>query len=167
VHRIKIMHLQQAWPSDSPRISRNLRPCSDPAKSAGDSPDCCCTKHTAGRTDSWQWDGGLSCFSKIFELRVCLRRIAKVGRLKSMRGDERIKDGMFSLVSLEQGVPADHPLREVRRVIDTVLRSLRAELDSPYADSGRPSIASEYILRALLLQVFFFHSFRTVAGRAD
>jgi transposase len=62
---------------------------------------------------------------------------------------------MFSYVSLEQRVPADHPLREVRKLTDTVLRSLSPELDAIYADSGRPSIAPEYILRALLLQVFF------------
>ena len=72
-----------------------------------------------------------------------------------MRGDERVQDGMFSYVSLEQRVPADHPLREVRKVTDTVLRSLNAEFDALYAESGRPSIAPEYILRALLLQVFF------------
>jgi transposase len=78
-----------------------------------------------------------------------------VVRLKIMRGDERVQDGMFSYVSLEQRVPADHPLREVRKVTDTVLRSLSAEFDALYAESGRPSIAPEYILRALLLQVFF------------
>ena len=43
----------------------------------------------------------------------------------------------------------------VPKLTDTVLRSLSAELDALYADSGRPSIAPEYILRALLLQVFF------------
>jgi transposase len=72
-----------------------------------------------------------------------------------MRGDERVQDGMFSYVSLEQRVPADHPLREVRKLTDTVLGALSLELDGLYADSGRPSIAPEYILRALLLQVFF------------
>jgi transposase len=72
-----------------------------------------------------------------------------------MRGDERIQDGMFSYVSLEHRVPADHPLRAVRKLTDAVLRSLSAELDAQYADSGRPSIAPEYILRALLLQVFY------------
>src|ERR1700682_383351 len=76
-------------------------------------------------------------------------------RLTNMRGDERVQDGMFSYVSLEQRVPSDHPLREVRRVTDTVLRRLSPEVDALYADSGRPSIAPEYILRALLLQVFF------------
>ncbi len=62
---------------------------------------------------------------------------------------------MFSYVSLEQRVPADHPLRAVRQLTDRVLGSLSAELDALYADSGRPSIAPEYILRALLLQVFY------------
>ena len=62
---------------------------------------------------------------------------------------------MFSYVSLEQRVPADHPLRSVRKLTDAVLRSLHAELDGLYSDSGRPSIAPEYILRALLLQVFY------------
>ena len=62
---------------------------------------------------------------------------------------------MFSYVSLEQRVPEDHPLRAVRQLTDTVLGSLSAELDALYADSGRPSIAPEYILRGLLLQVFY------------
>src|SRR5271163_115136 len=72
-----------------------------------------------------------------------------------MRGDERIQDGMFSYVSLEKRVPQDHPLRAVRKLTDTVLQTLSPELDALYADSGRPSIAPEYILRALLLQVFY------------
>ncbi len=62
---------------------------------------------------------------------------------------------MFSYVSLEQRVPQDHPLRAVRKLTDAVLRTLSLEFDALYADSGRPSIAPEYILRALLLQVFY------------
>jgi transposase len=62
---------------------------------------------------------------------------------------------MFSYVSLEQRVPSDHPLREVRKVTDVVLHTLSPELDALYAEAGRPSIAPEYILRGLLLQVFF------------
>jgi transposase len=72
-----------------------------------------------------------------------------------MRGDERVQDGMFSYVTLEQRVPQDHPLREIRRVTDVVLRSLSGEFDSLYSASGRPSIAPEYVLRALLLQAFY------------
>src|SRR6202166_2931331 len=72
-----------------------------------------------------------------------------------MGGDERIQDGMFSYVSLEQRVPADHPLRAVRKLTDAGLGTLSPEFDALYAASGRPSIAPEYILRALLLQVFY------------
>ena len=62
---------------------------------------------------------------------------------------------MFSYVTLEQRVPRDHPLREIRRLTDVVLRSLSGEFDSLYSSSGRPSIAPEYVLRALLLQAFY------------
>jgi transposase len=72
-----------------------------------------------------------------------------------MHGDERVPGRMFSYVSLEQRVPSDHALREVRKLTDTVLRSLSLEFDALYAASGRPSIAPEYILRALLLQDFY------------
>ena len=89
------------------------------------------------------------------EIGTCWGRGAEVDRLTVMRGDERGQDGMFSYVSLEQRVPSDHPLRAVRKLTDAVLRSLSAEFDALYADSGRPSIAPEYILRALLLQVFY------------
>ncbi len=66
-----------------------------------------------------------------------------------------MQDGMFSYVTLEQRVPQDHPLREVRRITDVVLGSLNDEFDSLYSASGRPSIAPEYVLRALLLQAFY------------
>ena len=72
-----------------------------------------------------------------------------------MRGDERVQDGMFSYVTLEQRVPQEHPLREIRRLTDVVLRSLSAEFEQMYSASGRPSIAPEYVLRALLLQAFY------------
>jgi transposase len=72
-----------------------------------------------------------------------------------MPGDARTQDGLFSYVSLEQRVPQDHPLRAVRKLTDTVLRTLSPEFDALYADSGRPSIAMGYILRALLLQVIY------------
>jgi transposase len=62
---------------------------------------------------------------------------------------------MFSYVTLEQRVPQDHPLREIRRLTDVVLRSLSAEFEQMYSASGRPSIAPEYVLRALLLQAFY------------
>jgi transposase len=62
---------------------------------------------------------------------------------------------MFSYVSLEQRVPQEHPLRAIRKLTDEVLRSLNEDFDQLYSATGRPSIAPEYLLRALLLQVFY------------
>jgi transposase len=72
-----------------------------------------------------------------------------------MRGTEQVQDGMFSYVSLEQRVPQGHPLRTIRELTDEVLRSLNGDFDQLYSVTGRPSIAPEYLLRALLLQVFY------------
>jgi hypothetical protein len=47
-----------------------------------------------------------------------------------MRGDERVQDSMFSYLTLEQRVPADHPLRAIRLLTDGVLQSLNAEFDT-------------------------------------
>ena len=66
-----------------------------------------------------------------------------------------MQDGIFSYVILEQRVPREHPLREIRKLTDVVLRSLSTEFNTLYAASGRPSIAPEYVLRALLLQAFY------------
>jgi transposase len=62
---------------------------------------------------------------------------------------------MFSYLTLEQRVPSDHPLREIRALTDGVLQSLDAEFDKLYAATGRASIAPEYMLHALLLQAFY------------
>jgi hypothetical protein len=51
-------------------------------------------------------------------------------RPTDMRGDERIQDGMFSYVSLEQRVPQDHPSRAVRKLTDAVLQTLSPEFDA-------------------------------------
>jgi transposase len=62
---------------------------------------------------------------------------------------------MFSYVTLEQRVPADHPLREIRVIVDRALDGLDVEFSRMYARVGRPSIAPEKLLRALLLQVLY------------
>src|SRR5689334_10888763 len=72
-----------------------------------------------------------------------------------MRGDDRDQSPMFSYICPEQRVPADHPLRVIRRMTDEALRGLSAEFAVLYSPLGRPSIAPEKLLRALLLQVFF------------
>ena len=69
-----------------------------------------------------------------------------------MRGDDRQPDAMFSYVSTEQRVPAEHPLRAIRALVDDVLRAMSREFDGVYARVGRPSIPPERLLRAQLLQ---------------
>jgi transposase len=72
-----------------------------------------------------------------------------------MRGDDLQQDAMFSYVSPEQRVPADHPLRPIRRMVDEVLKGLSSRFDRLYSHTGRPSIAPEKLLRTLLLQVLY------------
>lgn len=72
-----------------------------------------------------------------------------------MRGTDHRQDAMFSYVSLEARVPQDHPLRPVRTMIDSALKSMSRDFACLYASEGRPSIAPERLLRALLLQVFY------------
>ena len=62
---------------------------------------------------------------------------------------------MFSCVTLAQRVPQDHPLREIRQLTGVVLVLLNDEFEALYSLSGRPSIAPEYVLRALLMQAFY------------
>jgi transposase len=62
---------------------------------------------------------------------------------------------MFSYLSPEQRVPAGHPLRAIRQLVDRALKGLSASFEQIYAASGRPSIAPEKLLRALLLQVLY------------
>lgn len=72
-----------------------------------------------------------------------------------MRGNDEYQDGMFSYVSAEARIPQDHPLRAIRELVDAVLKDLSRAFDKVYAEGGRPSIAPEKLLRALLLQVLY------------
>ena len=72
-----------------------------------------------------------------------------------MRGKDHQQSAMFSYLSPEQRVPAQHPLRPIRELVDTALKSLSASFGKIYATFGRPSIAPEKLLRALLLQVLY------------
>jgi transposase len=72
-----------------------------------------------------------------------------------MRGADVMQEGLFSFRQLEEFVPADHPLREVRRILNAALTKLDAKLDDLYAPSGRDSIAPEKLLRALVLQALY------------
>ena len=72
-----------------------------------------------------------------------------------MRGADEQSSSLFSYVSCEARVPASHPLRRIRAVVDEALDVLSPDFDGMYAQAGRPSIAPEKLLRALLLQAFF------------
>ena len=72
-----------------------------------------------------------------------------------MRGDDHQSTHLFSYLSPEQRVPADHPLRAVRRMTDAALDRLSARFAAMYSQIGRPSIPPEQLLRALLLQILY------------
>lgn len=72
-----------------------------------------------------------------------------------MRGTDHEQSSMFSYISAEQRVPKDHPLRAIRAMADRALKELGPCFDAIYASSGRPSMAPERLLHALLLQVLY------------
>ena len=72
-----------------------------------------------------------------------------------MRGTDEAIGSLFSYVDLEERVPAGHPLRKIRQIVNDALASLDAEFDGLYTDFGRPSIAPERLIRASLLQILF------------
>jgi len=72
-----------------------------------------------------------------------------------MRGTDRETGKLFSYASPESLVPQDHPLRPIRAVVNAALECLSPRFEEIYAQEGRPSIAPEKLLRALLLQALF------------
>jgi transposase len=72
-----------------------------------------------------------------------------------MRGGFVDQGRLFSYISPEARVPANHPLRAIRALVRDVLTELDRSLSRLYASEGRPSIAPEQLLSALLLQVFY------------
>jgi transposase len=72
-----------------------------------------------------------------------------------MRGADSKQEGMFSYVSSESRIPLRHPLRPIRAMVGEALLHLDRKLEKLYASGGRPSIAPERLIRALLLQVLY------------
>lgn len=72
-----------------------------------------------------------------------------------MRGTDEMTGALFSYVDLEERVPARHPLRLIRRIVNDALAGLDAEFEVLYAKEGRPSIPPERLIRASLLQILF------------
>ena len=90
--------------------------------------------------------------NSIWELRAQTRTRLYVS---TMRGHDYQQSAMYSYLSPEQRVPADHPLRPIREITDRALKGLSRKFNAIYATTGRPSIAPEKLLRALLLQVLY------------
>src|SRR5690606_19991181 len=72
-----------------------------------------------------------------------------------MRGVDVHQEGLFSYLSPESRIPKRHPLRPIRAMVDKALSELSTSFEEMYASAGRPSIAPEKLLRALLLQIFY------------
>jgi transposase len=72
-----------------------------------------------------------------------------------MRGADEQSGSMFSYLSPEERVPADHPLRAIRRMTDRALARLSPRFGALYVKFGRPSVPPEKLLRALLLQALY------------
>ena len=85
-----------------------------------------------------------------------------------MRGEDLQQGGLFRYLSPETRVAATHPLRLIRQSVDTALAALSPMLATLDARTGRPSIAPEKLLRALLLQVLYsIRSERLVMEQLD
>ena len=72
-----------------------------------------------------------------------------------MRGDDELQSGMYSYVTMEQRIAADHPVRAIRAMVDRALERMDRDLSKLYSSTGRPSIAPERLLRAQLLMVLY------------
>ena len=85
-----------------------------------------------------------------------------------MRGSEQRTGELFSYVDLEKRVRRGHPLRPIREIANTALGALADDFTKLYSAVGRPSIAPERLLRAMLLQAFYsVRSERQLMERLD
>ena len=72
-----------------------------------------------------------------------------------MRGEDERSGSLFSYVDLEARVGQSHPLRAIRAIVNEALTALASDFSALYSPMGRPSIAPEKLLRAMLLQAFY------------
>jgi transposase len=72
-----------------------------------------------------------------------------------MRGQQERSGSLFSYVSIEERIPASHPLRRIRKLADQALDRLNPTFCELYAPEGRPSVPPEQLLLASLLQAFY------------
>lgn len=72
-----------------------------------------------------------------------------------MRGSDERQEIVFSYVSAEERIPQDHPLRAIREMVNRSLAEMDLHFEALYARRGRPSIAPEKLVRALLLMILY------------
>jgi transposase len=68
-----------------------------------------------------------------------------------MRGEPERQLAMLTTLSPEDLIPADHPIRGIRKVVEVVLDEIDGELGAMYAPTGRPSVPAEQLLKATVL----------------
>jgi transposase len=78
-----------------------------------------------------------------------------MGKGVTMRGEDEISGRLFSYIDLEQRIRPDHPLRAIREIANAALEMLSRDFAMLYSGMGRPSIAPEKLLRAMMLQAFY------------
>src|ERR1700746_3101620 len=76
-------------------------------------------------------------------------------RVTRMRGEAERQIGMLTLVTPEQRVREDHPLRQIKPLADAALKDLSLTFEKMYSKTGRPSIPPERLLKATLLMAFY------------
>src|SRR6266568_1246359 len=74
-----------------------------------------------------------------------------------MRGDDKQQASMFSYVTMEQRIAANHPMRRIRSLADRALETMDAVFEGLYSETGRPSIAPERLLRGQLMEQIHFN----------
>lgn len=84
-----------------------------------------------------------------------------------MRGFESKQEGLFSYVSPQARVPADHPLRAIRIYADEALRRMGRVFNAMYADSGRLSVPPETLLKSSLLMALYSDARCRESRRSD
>jgi transposase len=105
-----------------------------------------CERHPSGAKQAAE---KLLCLTAVTDF--CLALVYQ----RIMRGDDEKQTAMFSYLTLAQRIPADHPARQIRVLVDRALERLDAELEKLYSETGRPSIAPERLLRATLLMILY------------
>jgi hypothetical protein len=73
-----------------------------------------------------------------------------------MRGDDNQQEGIFSYISPEKRVPADHPLRPIRKLVDEILKEMSPQFAKLYSNVGRPSNRAGALVAFAVVADFLF-----------